>query len=418
MIDIALRQLAAKKLRTVLTIAGFGVCVNLYIVVTTVMRFITGDLDLQVQRFAGLLLVQSRSEAGMTGIEWPPISSSMAAAAAARLLSLPGVRAESSSAVTFAALAPPPFPTAPPEALLIGIESGKESAFLGDAPALLGSNRLQRNARLASPDGEAGGELYPVVLGILAARHFAPSASEIVEVPSPAGPIPLAAVGSTIDIRGHHFEVQGIVEPETNQLLRSCVVVPLHQANTLLGRGETVSAVLITPERTSDIEAIQASVERDFANLMVINDKALAENAGLLLHRITQLFNVVRGTAVAVAALLITIVMFVSVLERTKEIGTLRAIGAPARAVFAMVIAESILIATFGALAGVPLSRNVIERALGPDAAGIRSPRIEASAVALLAAFRPGGGASARRPRGPRRSDRCPVLRVTRSRAA
>lgn len=387
MIDIALRQLGAKKLRTLLTIAGFSVCVNLYIVVTTVMRFITDDLDLQVKRFAGLLLVQSRSEVGMTGIEWPPISSSMPAVDAARVMSLPGVRSEASSPVTFAALAPPPFPTAPPEALLIGIEPGKETAFLGDAPALLGSNRLQSNGRSSAATDAAADESRPVVLGILAARHFAPSATETVEVPSPVGPIPLAAVGSTIDIRGHKFDVQGIVEPETNQLLRSCVVVPLPQANTLLGRGDTVNAVLVTPQRTSDIDTIQTTVEREFADLMVINDKALAENAGQLLHRITQLFNVVRGTAVAVAALLITIVMFVSVLERTKEIGTLRAIGAPARAVFAMVVAESLLIATFGALIGVPLSRNVIERALGPDAAGIRSPRIEASAVALLTSF-------------------------------
>ncbi len=386
MIDLALRQLAAKKLRTLLTIVGFGACVNLYIVVTTVMSFITGDLGLQVKRFAGLLLVQSRSEVGMTGIEWPPISSSMPAVDAARVMSLPGVRSEASSPVTFAALAPPPFPTAPPEALLIGIEPGKETAFLGDAPAMLGSNRLQGNGS-SPPATDAAAGLHPTVLGILAARHFAPSASETVEVPSPVGPIPLAAVGSTINIRGHHFEVQGIIEPETNQLLRSCVVVPLPQANTLLGRGDTVNAVLITPQRTSDIDTIQALVERDFADLMVINDKALAENAGQLLHRITQLFNVVRGTAVAVAALLITIVMFVSVLERTKEIGTLRAIGAPARSVFAMVVAESLLIATFGALIGVPLSRNVTERALGPDAAGIRSPRIEASAVALLTAF-------------------------------
>ncbi len=380
MLDVAARQLLTKKLRTLLTIAGFGVCVNLYIVVTTVMRFVSDDLDLQVKRFAGLLMVQSRSEAGMTGIEWPPISSAMPRRTADQVLQLDGVKRDASSAVTFAALAPPPFPTAPPEALLIGIEHGKEAAFLGDAPAILGSNRFGEK-RL----GE--GVVCPVVLGILAARHFAPTASETVEVPSPVGPIPLAAVDSTILVRGRQFEVRGIVEPETNQLLRSCVLVPHEAAQAVLGREETVSAVLITPAHTLDIEPLQATIERNFDDLMVINDKALAENAGQLLERVTQLFNVVRWTAVAVAALLITIVMFVSVLERTKEIGTLRAIGAPARAVFSMVLAESLVIATLGALMGVPLSRNVIRRALGPDAVGIRSGRIELMAVGLLASF-------------------------------
>ena len=58
MLDVTLAQLLHKKLRSLLTVLGFGFCVNLYIVVTTVMRFITEDLDLQVERFRGLLLVQ------------------------------------------------------------------------------------------------------------------------------------------------------------------------------------------------------------------------------------------------------------------------------------------------------------------------------------------------------------------------
>ena len=98
---------------------------------------------------------------------------------------------------------------------------------------------------------------------------------------------------------------------------------------------------------------------------MVITEERLAENAGRLLERVTQLFNVVRWTAVTVAALLITIVMFVTVLERTRELGTLRAIGAPWGAVFGMVMAESALVAGAGAALGVPMSRVVILRGWG-----------------------------------------------------
>ena len=79
MLTLAIQQLLTKKLRSALTVLGFGVCVNLYIVVTTVMRFITDDLDLQVQRFTGVLFVQSRGLTGLSGIEWPPISSTISA---------------------------------------------------------------------------------------------------------------------------------------------------------------------------------------------------------------------------------------------------------------------------------------------------------------------------------------------------
>ncbi|MYJ01604.1 MAG: hypothetical protein F4102_04850, partial [Chloroflexi bacterium] len=138
MLTLAIQQLLTKKLRSALTVLGFGVCVNLYIVVTTVMRFITDDLDLQIQRFTGVLFVQSRGLAGMSGIEWPPISSTISNAEARAVLSQPAVDPERSTKVTFASLAPPPYPTAPPEALLVGIELGKEDGFLGGAEAAAG----------------------------------------------------------------------------------------------------------------------------------------------------------------------------------------------------------------------------------------------------------------------------------------
>ncbi|PZC42604.1 MAG: putative ABC transport system permease protein [Chloroflexi bacterium] len=376
MLDVAFAQILQKKLRSLLTVMGFGFCVNLYIVVTTVMRFITEDLDLQVERFRGLLLVQSRGPEGSTGMEWPPISSAITEQEARQVLTTARIHPQESTPVVFAGLAPPLFPTAPPEALIVGLDTGHESAFLGDAPAILGSNRLI-----------PGDRQDQVILGVLAARYFAQHASGTVELPSPVGPISLAAVGSVIPIRGRDFTVLGIIEPETNQLLRSCVVMPLPAAQQVMRQEGAVSALLLTPQSTRDIAPVKQAVEAAHPDLMVVTEEQLAENAGKLLDRVTQLFNVVRWTSVSVAALLITIVMFVAVLERTRELGTLRAIGAPAGSIFTMIMAESLLISSAGAAMGVPMSRVVIRKALGPDAVGIRSRRIEVLAIALLTSF-------------------------------
>lgn len=376
-LTLALQQVLAKKLRSLLTLIGFGVCVNLYIVVTTVMRFVTDDLDRQVQRFTGILFVQSRGLAGMSGIEWPPISSTIPSADANAVLALPEIDSQRSTPVSFAALAPAPFPTAPPEALLVGIQPGKEDVFLAGADAVAGDNRM----------GDPDAPTAPAVIGVLAARHFASIASETVEVPSPVGPISLAAVGSTIQIRGRHFQIKGVINPETNQMLRSCVIVPLAAAQELLGTPEAVTALLLSPSRASDIDALQQRIEAAHPSLMVISDKQLAQNARTLLDRVNQLFNVVRWTSVSVAALLIAIVMFVSVLERTRELGTLRAIGAPRSFLLQLVLGESAALSLAGSLIGIPMSRLVIRQALGPDAIGIRSPKIERSAGAILTTF-------------------------------
>ena len=376
MLTLAIQQLLTKKLRSALTVLGFGVCVNLYIVVTTVMRFITDDLDLQVQRFTGVLFVQSKGLAGMSGIEWPPISSTISLSEASAVLSQPEVDEQRSTKVAFASLAPPPYPTAPPEALLVGIEQGKEDVFLNGAAAIAG--------RSLFPERSLNGASPPALLGVLAARHFAPAASATTEFPTPVGPIRLAAVGSRISVRGTEFEVQGIIEPETNQLLRSVVMVPLEEAQCVLQSPDSVTALLVSPKRASDIDPLQELIESEHDQLMVISDKQLAENARKLLDRVNQLFDVVRWTSVTVAALLIAIVMFVSVLERTRELGTLRAIGAPRRALLSLILAESAGFAIAGSLVGVPMSRVVISKALGSDAAGLRSREIEWGAAGIL----------------------------------
>ena len=376
MLTLAIQQLLTKKLRSVLTVLGFGVCVNLYIVVTTVMRFITEDLDLQVQRFTGLLFVQSRGLTGMSGIEWPPISSRIAVSEAREVLSHQAVDPSRSTMVSFASLAPPPYPTAPPEALLVGIEEGKENVFLNGATAIVG--------RTEFPQSSVDGASPPAILGVLAARHFARAASETTEISTPVGPIALAAVGSRISVRGTEFEVQGIIEPETNQLLRSAVMVPLEHAQCVLQTPDSVTALLVSPRRASDIDPLQQSIESNHDELMVISDRQLAENARKLLDRVNQLFDVVRWTSVSVAALLIAIVMFVSVLERTRELGTLRAIGAPRRSLLSLILSESAGFALAGSFVGVPLSRLVIREALGPDAVGLRSSEIEVRAAGIL----------------------------------
>ncbi len=379
MFILAVQQLLTKKLRSALTVLGFGVCVNLYIVVTTVMRFITEDLDLQVQRFTGILFVQSRGLTGLSGIEWPPISSTISVSEAATVISHPSVDQQRSTMVSFASLAPPPYPTAPPEALLVGIEEGKEDVFLNGATALAGRSRFPE--RNADNDSDAA---PPAILGVLAARHFARVASATTEVPSPVGPIALAALGSTIAVRGTEFEVQGILEPETNQLLRSAVLVPLEQAQCVLQSPDSVTALLVSPKRASDIDPLQKTIEANHEELMVISDRQLAANARKLLDRVNQLFDVVRWTSVSVAALLIAIVMFVSVLERTRELGTLRAIGAPRRSLLSLILSESAGFAMAGSMVGVPMSRLVIRQALGPDAVSLRSREIEWGAAGIL----------------------------------
>ncbi|MCY3732814.1 MAG: ABC transporter permease, partial [Chloroflexi bacterium] len=143
---------------------------------------------------------------------------------------------------------------------LVGIEEGKEDVFLNGAAAIAG--------RCSFPEQNGTNPAPPAILGVLAARHFARAASATTEIPTPVGPLALAALGSRISVRGTEFEVQGIIEPETNQLLRSAVLVPLEHAQCVLQTPNSVTALLVSPKRASDIDPLQQTIESEHEELM------------------------------------------------------------------------------------------------------------------------------------------------------
>ena len=61
------------------------------------------------------------------------------------------------------------------------------------------------------------------------------------------------------------------------------------------------------------------------------------------------------GLAIIIAILGIVNTLYLSVLERTREIGMLRAVGTSRRQVRGMIVLESMVIALFGAVLGVVL---------------------------------------------------------------
>jgi putative ABC transport system permease protein len=368
---LAVQTVWQKKLRTLLTIVGIAVCANLFIIVTSIVGYLDEDMDRQVRTFAGQLIVQERAQGGVAGLEWPPTTSAVRQDLAEQVLATQPVVSDRSAALLFSALAPPPYTSAPPEAFIVGVTPGFEKGFVGDTAARRGVGTLS-----GTPD--------EVILGLVSGRFLAQTASSTFDVATSAGTFSVPAVGSTVQVKGESFRVVGYMDPETNQLYRSLVMMPLATAQRLSGREGFVSAIMITPRSVGDIDAIKQNIERDYPTLAAYNNEELAANAGRILSTTQQFMNVVRVTVVVVAALIVMIVMFVSVLERTREIGTLRAVGAPGLAILRLILVESLFMAFVGGIIGIPMSIAVLKFGIS-DGGALVSRVSWAQATGLLA---------------------------------
>ena len=139
------------------------------------------------------------------------------------------------------------------------------------------------------------------------------------------------------------------------------------------------SSISIYADNFEDKEAISAGIDDYNASVNEEEKITYADFAGLIMSSVTEIINVVTYVLIAfvsvslvVSSIMIGIITYISVLERTKEIGILRAIGASKGNISTVFNAETIIIGLFSGLLGVGLTylshiplNNLLENLLG-----------------------------------------------------
>lgn len=119
---------------------------------------------------------------------------------------------------------------------------------------------------------------------------------------------------------------------------------------------------------------------------MTDRDGVVAQNVETQAIGFSMLYAMV-AVAIVIAVLGVTTTLALSVMERTREIGVLRAIGARRRLVRATILAESAVISVFGALLGVLSGAavgTVLQRAMFGQPLGAAVIPFDVIGIALL----------------------------------
>lgn len=154
------------------------------------------------------------------------------------------------------------------------------------------------------------------------------------------------------------LQVAGIFSLNNEQLEGSLIFIPLAYGQTLLNTSG-VDRVIVTLREAGETDRLAATVQREL------------EAAGLGLEvrtwvqlvdfyrQIKGFLNVLFGfLTVAISGLVFFIILQVLTLafsERTREVGTIRALGTKRRHVFAILVAESAMLGFLGGLLGLGL---------------------------------------------------------------
>lgn len=150
------------------------------------------------------------------------------------------------------------------------------------------------------------------------------------------------------------FTLQGVFE-KTDAGLLSGLIIPKEDYRSVGGAGQdTLLFVSLKPD--VDTAAALQQVEAVTAEnplLQVLDQTEIKEQNSRQINQLLYLIYGMLGLSIIIAALGVVNTMALSVLERTREIGLLRAVGASRRQVRRMIRWEAVLVAFTGALAGV-----------------------------------------------------------------
>jgi putative ABC transport system permease protein len=159
--------------------------------------------------------------------------------------------------------------------------------------------------------------------------------------------------GQTMHILDHDFHVAGIVEHGKGARL----FVFLSTLQEMAGAHDKASIFYIKNDRTDHTPAVMDEVRqllpryevrplKDFISLMTSSN----------LPGLGAFINVMIGIAVVIGFLVIFLSMYTTVIERTREIGVLKSLGASKGYIVRIILSETTLLCLAGAICGIGLS--------------------------------------------------------------
>jgi ABC-type antimicrobial peptide transport system permease subunit len=198
-------------------------------------------------------------------------------------------------------------------------------------------------------------------------------------------------VGSTLAIDGTKFTVVGIVTTASG-VESSNVYIPLGRAQKIADASDEVNRIYVKATSASDIAAVKEEIQGALPKATVTTADDLASQVSGSLASASSLSGSL-GRWLAIAALVAafavaSLLTFAAVGRRTREFGTLKALGWRSRRIVGQVMGESVVQGILGGILGIGLG------IAGAFAVSRLLPSLEATvgAVATPAAGGPGAG--------------------------
>jgi ABC-type antimicrobial peptide transport system permease subunit len=147
-------------------------------------------------------------------------------------------------------------------------------------------------------------------------------------------------LGDVLTLYDNRYKIVGIYETGT-AYEDGAGMLALREAQRLLGRPRSVSFIFVDMNKPSDAEAVRAALEAPLPRGQVSLSSEFAQDSDSM-AQMDAMTAAIGLLAMVVGGIVVANTMMMSIYERTREIGTLRALGWRKRRILGQVVQESL----------------------------------------------------------------------------
>ncbi|MBN1169610.1 ABC transporter permease [Candidatus Micrarchaeota archaeon] len=337
MVEFSMNSLFHQKLRTFLTVLGVIVGISSVIILVGLVQGLKSDVLEQLEDFGPRTFIITPKSGGSFGgsSTFMPTSGKLFEKDYERVKKIPEIESITKVIIGQTTVI---FKNQSITGTVYGIEAG---LFDDTVPVEIDAGRFLQDTDL----GVAG-------LGSDVASGFAQDVK----------------VQSSIYLGEKKFKVVGVLKSTGNSFapIDNVIFVSFDDAKELFNRSllaNEISAIRLTLKEGSDVDAVEEKlnsimlashrVSEDNRDFTIISPKFINQRFSEILDLITLFLGAIASISLLVGGIGISNTMFMNVLERTKEIGTMKAVGATTKQIRDLFMIESSIIGLFGGVLGL-----------------------------------------------------------------
>ncbi len=153
---------------------------------------------------------------------------------------------------------------------------------------------------------------------------------------------------------GGDFDVIATINSTGNPIIDNSVFIETNKGREILNKSNDYDLMFLTYNDIGKVDGIVKSIQNHFSNqVTILNSLEIIKTLTKFIVGVSTFISSIAVFSLIVAAIGIIITIYTSVVERTREIGIIKALGGTNKTILSMFLTESAILGIIGASVGI-----------------------------------------------------------------